>query len=86
MTLVVQQKTFDFFVARAIKVIMLSQEEARHLNHSFMGTEHLLLGLMATAPSIAADVFKSLGITLTAARTAVEDVFGRGSTNLSIEI
>ena len=77
---------FDFFVARAIKVITLSQEEARHLNHAFMGTEHLLLGLMVAAPSKAADIFKSLGITLTAARTAVEDIFGRGSSNLSKDI
>ena len=77
---------FDFFVERAIKVIILSEEEARQLGHPFMGTEHLLLGLVTTAPSIAADIFKSLDITLTAARTAVEDVVGRGSTHLSNEI
>ncbi len=77
---------FDFFVARAIRVVTSAQEEAHRLNHPFMGSDHLLLGLMATEPNMAADTLKSLGITLTIARTAVEDLIGKGSARISNEI
>ncbi|MEO0458291.1 MAG: ATP-dependent Clp protease ATP-binding subunit [Cyanobacteria bacterium P01_A01_bin.114] len=70
---------FELFTERAIKVIMLSQEECRRLGHPFMGTEQLLLGLMVAKPNLAADTLSSLGITLAAARTAIEKVIGRGS-------
>jgi ATP-dependent Clp protease ATP-binding subunit ClpC len=77
---------FELFTERAIQAVMLAQEEARRLNHSFMGTEQLLLGLMAAEPNRAAETLKSLGITLTVARAVVEDVIGRGSTHIGTEI
>ncbi|EKU99834.1 ATPase with chaperone activity, ATP-binding subunit [Leptolyngbya sp. PCC 7375] len=77
---------FDFFVERAIRVVINAQEEAHRLNHPFMGTDHLLLGLMAAEPNIAADTLKSLGMTLTAAQIAVEDMIGKGSTRVSKDI
>lgn len=77
---------FDFFVERAIKVVMFSQEEARRFNHPFMGSEHLLLGLMVIKPSIAADTLRALGLTLTAMRTTVEDLIGHGPSNIGAEI
>lgn len=77
---------FDFFVEKAIRVVMLAQEEAQHLNHPFMGTDHLLLGLIAAKPVITAEIFRSLGITLTATRTVVEEIVGKGSVSLSKEV
>lgn len=77
---------FDFFVEKAIRVVMLAQEEAQRLNHPFMGTDHLLLGLIAAKPVITAEIFRSLGITLTATRTVVEKIVGKGSVSLSKEV
>ena len=65
---------------------MSAQEEAHRLNHPFMGTDHLLLGLMATEPNTAADALKSLNVALTAIRTVVEDIIGKGSTRLSNDV
>jgi ATP-dependent Clp protease ATP-binding subunit ClpC len=77
---------FDFFVERAIRVVMSAQDEANRLNHPFMGSDHLLLGLIAAAPNITANIFKSLGITLTTARTAVEDIIEKGPVRISNEV
>lgn len=75
---------FEKFTENAIKAIMLAQEEARRLGHNFVGTEQLLLGLIAVGPSAA--VLKSLGVTLKDARVEVEKIIGRGSGFVAIEI
>ncbi len=70
---------FERFTDRAIKAIMLAQEEARRLGHSLVGTEQILLGLIGEGTGIAAIVLKNLGITLETARDTVESIIGRGS-------
>ena len=70
---------FDRFTEKAMRVILLSQEEARHLGHSFVGTEQILLGLIREETGIAAKVLKSMGVSLRATRAEVEKVIGRGS-------
>jgi len=69
---------FDKFTERAQKVMVYSQEEAIALNHNYIGTEHLLLGLIREGDGIAARVLKSKGIVLDMARRQVEDVIGKG--------
>jgi ATP-dependent Clp protease ATP-binding subunit ClpC len=70
---------FEYFTETAIAVIIAAQEEARRLGHNFVGTEQILLGLVKQNNSIAATVLKDLGVTLEAARKAVESIIGRGS-------
>merc|ERR1712151_670544 len=70
---------FERFTEKAIKVVMLAQEEARRLGHSFVGTEQILLGLIGESSGLAAKVLKSMGITLKEARIEVEKIIGRGS-------
>jgi ATP-dependent Clp protease ATP-binding subunit ClpC len=70
---------FERFTDRAIKAIMLAQEEARRLGHNLVGTEQILLGLIGEGTGIAAIVLNQLGITLELARTEVENIIGRGS-------
>ena len=77
---------FDDFTEKAIKVVMTAQAESRHLGHNFVGTEQLLLGLVDTKPSIAADVLAALGITVTEVRGEVEAAIGRGSSFVSSEV
>ncbi|VFQ81852.1 unnamed protein product [Cuscuta campestris] len=77
---------FERFTEKAIKVIMLSQEEARRLGHNFVGTEQILLGLIGEGTGIAAKVLKSVGINLKDARMEVEKIVGRGSGFVAIEI
>ncbi|CAH9081920.1 unnamed protein product [Cuscuta europaea] len=77
---------FERFTEKAIKVIMLSQEEARRLGHNFVGTEQIFLGLIGEGTSIAAKVLKSSGISLKDARVEVEKIVGRGSGFVGIEI
>jgi hypothetical protein len=67
---------FERFTDRARRVLVLAQEEARLLNHSFIGTEHLLLGLIQEGDGLAAKALQSLGISLQAAREKVEDTIG----------
>jgi ATP-dependent Clp protease ATP-binding subunit ClpC len=69
---------FERFTDRARRVIVLAQEEARLLNHNYIGTEHLLLGLIHEGNGVAAKALESLGISLSDARVQVEDVIGRG--------
>ncbi len=68
---------FERFSDRARRVLVLAQEEARLLNHSFIGTEHLLLGLIHEGDGIAAQALERCGITLEAARNEVEETIGR---------
>ena len=77
---------FERFTEKAIKVIMLAQEEARRLGHNFVGTEQVLLGLIGEGTGIAAKTLKSMGITLKDARVEVEKIIGRGSGFVAVEI
>ncbi len=69
---------FDRFTKRARRVLVLAQEEAQRLNHNYIGTEHLLLGLVREESGVAARVLKDLGIEPKALRKAVEEMIGRG--------
>ncbi len=71
---------FERFTDRARRAVVLAQEEARLLNHNYIGTEHLLLGLLSERDGVACEALESLGITLDAARQEVEEVIGAGST------
>jgi ATP-dependent Clp protease ATP-binding subunit ClpA len=77
---------FENFTEKAIKAIILSNEESRRLGHNFVCTEQLLIGLIGEETGIAAKVLKSMGVTLKDARIEVEKIIGRGSGFLSIEI
>lgn len=82
----VTRMMFERFTEKAIKVVMLAQEEARRLGHNFVGTEQILLGLIGESTGIAAKVLKSMGVTLKDARVEVEKVIGRGSGFVAVEI
>ena len=69
---------FDRFTDRARRVIVLAQDEARMLNHNYIGTEHLLLGLIHEGEGVAAKALESLGISLESVRAQVEDIIGPG--------
>ena len=70
---------FERFTDRARRVVVLSQEEARRLNHNYIGTEHVLLGLLQEGEGIGARVLTSLGVSLEAARDSVEQIIGPGT-------
>ena len=70
---------FQRFSDRARRVVVLAQEEARMLNHNYIGTEHLLLGLIQEGEGVAAKALESMGISLEAVRSQVEEIIGRGS-------
>ena len=69
---------FERFTDRARRIVVLAQEEARMLNHDYVGTEHILVALIREGGGIAAQALQSLGITEEAARQQVEEVVGRG--------
>jgi ATP-dependent Clp protease ATP-binding subunit ClpC len=69
---------FERFSDRARRVVVLAQEEARLLGHNYIGTEHLLLGLLADGEGTAARALESLGVTLDAAREQVREIIGEG--------
>jgi len=69
---------FEKFSERARRVLTIAQEEARNLNHSYIGTEHILLGLVREEEGVAAKVLTNLGIGLGKVRSAVEFIIGRG--------
>jgi hypothetical protein len=69
---------FDRFTERARKVMTLSREEAQRLQHNYIGTEHLLLGLVREGQGVAAQVLNNLGIELEMVRKSVESIIGRG--------
>ncbi len=77
---------FERFTEKAIKVIMLAQEEARRLGHNFVGTEQVLLGLIGEGTGEGAKVLKGMGVTLKDARMEVEKIIGRGSGFVAVEI
>jgi len=70
--------TFERFTERARQVVVLAQEESRLLRHNYIGTEHLLLGLLREEEGIAARVLEELGVTLEAVRSQVERIVGLG--------
>ena len=76
---------FERFTEKAIKVIMLAQEEARRLGHNFVGTEQILLGLIGEGTGIGPKVLKSMGVNLKDARVEVEKIIGRGSGFVAVE-
>ena len=69
---------FERFNDRARRVVVLAQEQARMLNHNYIGTEHILLGLVRERDGIAAMALGSLNIRLDAVRREVEEIIGRG--------
>ncbi len=77
---------FERFTEKAIRVIMLAQEEARRLGHNFVGTEQILLGLIGEGTGVAGKTLKSMGISLKDARAQVEKIIGRGSGFVAVEI
>ena len=77
---------FEHFTDKAIKAVMLAQEEARRLGHNLVGTEQILLGLIGEGTGVAAKVLTELGVSLPAARIEVEKIIGRGSGFVAVEI
>jgi hypothetical protein len=71
---------FERFTDRARRVVVLAQDEARLLNHNYIGTEHLLLGLLSERDGVACEALESLGVSLEAARRDVEEMIGKGKT------
>jgi ATP-dependent Clp protease ATP-binding subunit ClpC len=69
---------FERFTDRARRVVVLAQEEARMLNHNYIGTEHILLGLIHEGEGVAAKALESMGISLEAVRSQVEEIIGQG--------
>ena len=74
---------FERFTDRARRVVVLAQEEARLLNHSYIGTEHILLGLIHEGEGVAAKALESLSISLEAVRAQVEEIIGQGGSSPS---
>ena len=70
---------FERFTDRARRVVVLAQEEARELGHSYIGTEHLLLGLIRERDGVAARALEALGIRLDAVRHEIREIIGKGS-------
>src|SRR5580765_4538710 len=77
---------FDTFTERARKVLQLAQEEAQRFNHNYIGTEHLLLGLVREGEGVAAKVLANLGVELNKVRSAVEFIIGRGDRTVTGDI
>ena len=77
---------FEKFSERARRVLSLAQEEAQRFNHNYIGTEHILLGLVRESEGTAAKVLAGLGIELTKIRSAVEFIIGKGESTSSGEI
>ena len=69
---------FERFTDRARRVVVLAQDEARGLNHNYIGTEHILLGLIHEGQGVGAKALESLGISLQAVRAQVEELIGQG--------
>lgn len=77
---------FEKFTDRARKVLTLAQEEAQRFNHNYIGTEHLLLGLVRENDGVAAKVLANMGVQLSKVRSAVEFIIGRGETMVTSEL
>ena len=77
---------FDTFTQRARRALTLAQQESVRFNHSYIGAEHILLGLLAEGEGVAAKVLAHLGVDLKKARSAVESLVGRGGRSVAGEI
>ena len=77
---------FERFTEKAIKVILIAQEESRRMGHNFVGTEQLLLGIICEGTSIAAKAIKKYGVSLKVARVEVEKIIGLGQGFVAAEI
>lgn len=77
---------FEKFTDRARKVLTLAQEEAQRFNHNYIGTEHLLLGLVRENDGVAAKVLANMGVQLSKVRSAVEFIIGRGESMVTSEL
>ncbi|MEE9401109.1 MAG: Clp protease N-terminal domain-containing protein, partial [Dehalococcoidia bacterium] len=77
---------FDKFTERARKVLALAQEEARRFDHSYIGTEHILLGLVREEEGMGAKILSNLGVGLNKVRSAVEFIIGRGEGSTQNEV
>src|SRR3989475_2867993 len=77
---------FDKFTERARKVLQLAQEEAQRFNHNYIGTEHLLLGLVRVGDGVAPKVLADLGVDLNQVRSGVEFIIGRGERTVTGDI
>jgi len=77
---------FERFNEKAIKAVMMAQEESRRLGHNYVGTEMLLVGVLAENTGLAARVLRKLGANLKEVKKAVEDLVGRGSGMVAVEI
>ena len=77
---------FERFTDRARRVVVLAQEEARLLDHDYIGTEHLLLGLVHEGEGVAAEALERVGVSLAAARVEVERIIGRGDSTPTAHI
>src|SRR5579859_7432520 len=73
-----EREMFERFTDRARRVVILAQEEARRLKHNYIGTEHILLGLIREGEGVAAVTLKALGISPDPVRQQVEEIIGRG--------
>src|SRR5947209_5127945 len=73
-----RQAMFERFTDRSRRVVVLAQDEARRLDHNYIGTEHILLGLISEGEGVAAKALESLGISLDAVRQQVEEIIGQG--------
>jgi ATP-dependent Clp protease ATP-binding subunit ClpC len=77
---------FERFTEKAVKVVLLAQEESRKLGHNFVGTEQILLGLIGEGTGVGSQVLKRMGVNLRDARVEVEKIIGRGSGFVAVEI
>ena len=77
---------FELFTEKAIRAVMLSQEEARRQGHNLVGTEQVLLGILREGTSLAAHILTDLGVTLDAARSECEKIVGRGTGSIPAEL
>jgi len=77
---------FERFTEKAVKVVLLAQEESRKLGHNFVGTEQILLGLIGEGTGVGSQVLKKMGVNLRDARVEVEKIIGRGSGFVAVEI
>ena len=77
---------FENFSPKAIRSIMLAQEESRRLSHPFVGTEQILLGLIRGRTDVAAKVLNHCGVELNSARIEVENIIGKGSGVVVVEV
>ena len=74
------------FTERAQRVILIAQEEAKRLNHDYVGTEHILLGLIALGEGVAAQVLSNLGVDLRRVRSEIEKIVGTGEDRKSTRL